>query len=231
MKKILTVLIIAVAGFCLLSCKKKNNVQQVPVNDSLKAAFNFKPGTYWIYKDSLSGAIDSFAVTSNTDDFITVSTGTNNSASQEGIVIMITEHSISPATADTQLWKFYYAENMFCVYFYESQIENGLIEYVPMVNYPFQPQLAEIGISPTYVQSAQIVNLSGNLSINGIAYNNLAVINHYAILTSNLPFNFPYSYNDTFYVGSMAGLIKMNLNHPVDNYYRKWELQRYHIVK
>ena len=59
-------------GFLLLltlvvlsSCKKKINYHYV--NGQLLSAFNFKPGTYWIYIDSVTGREDSFVVTNYGD--------------------------------------------------------------------------------------------------------------------------------------------------------------------
>ena len=50
---------------CVLgACKKKN--RNIPISADLKKFFSYKPGTYWIYKDSVNGQIDSFAVLSNT---------------------------------------------------------------------------------------------------------------------------------------------------------------------
>lgn len=47
----------------IYSCKKNDKVD-VPLTKEVKAYFDFKPGTYWIMKDSLSGNVDSLAVIS-----------------------------------------------------------------------------------------------------------------------------------------------------------------------
>jgi hypothetical protein len=54
--------ILLLIAFCSLLACRKNNVPHYPINAALKVAFSFKPGTYWIYQDSLSGEIDSFYV-------------------------------------------------------------------------------------------------------------------------------------------------------------------------
>jgi hypothetical protein len=91
MKSILAVAIIIMTFAYLPSCRK-TTLDRHRVNDSLKAAFNYKPGTYWIYKDSLTGRLDSFAVTSQTDDFSRLITSPNPDYLEEGIVIYITEY-------------------------------------------------------------------------------------------------------------------------------------------
>jgi hypothetical protein len=57
---------------CLtVSCKKKPRERFIPAD--MKAYWDFRPGSYWIYKDSVSGAIDSVYVTNrvnNTGDGI-----------------------------------------------------------------------------------------------------------------------------------------------------------------
>lgn len=57
--------------FLFAECKKTANVDTIPAADTifkttdsaLIANFYFQPGTYWIYKDSVTGQIDSFTVT------------------------------------------------------------------------------------------------------------------------------------------------------------------------
>lgn len=43
------------------SCGKK--IPNYTINRDLKAAFSYKPGTFWIFKDSISGEMDSLYVT------------------------------------------------------------------------------------------------------------------------------------------------------------------------
>ena len=50
--KVIVIFTLAIAA----SCTKSNDN---PVNDDLKAAFGFKVGTYWVYKDSLTSEEDS----------------------------------------------------------------------------------------------------------------------------------------------------------------------------
>ncbi|MBL7692052.1 MAG: hypothetical protein JNM41_10695, partial [Flavipsychrobacter sp.] len=47
-----------------IGCKKKDTIKYV--SSETKADFNFQKGSYWIYKDSLTGKEDSFYVYQNT---------------------------------------------------------------------------------------------------------------------------------------------------------------------
>ena len=50
------------------ACMKKNSTI-IPVDAGLKSNFSYKPGSYWIYKDSVSGATDSVYVTANQTEY------------------------------------------------------------------------------------------------------------------------------------------------------------------
>lgn len=47
----------------LLSCNKEPKYKTVYLDAGLKAAFNNKPGSYWIYRDSVTGELDSVYLT------------------------------------------------------------------------------------------------------------------------------------------------------------------------
>ncbi len=50
--------------FCAGSCVKKN---VIPVNSDEKAHYYYKPGSYWVYIDTVSGRYDSFSVEKTSD--------------------------------------------------------------------------------------------------------------------------------------------------------------------
>ncbi len=61
MRGIIFVLLLAILA---IGCKKKDKIKYVSSEN--KARFNFQKGSYWIYKDSLTGKEDSFYVYQNT---------------------------------------------------------------------------------------------------------------------------------------------------------------------
>ncbi len=67
MKKIAYVLFISICLTACQKCKKKtpepNHGFSAPVNTDLYAYAYFKPGTYWVYQDSVSGILDSVYIT------------------------------------------------------------------------------------------------------------------------------------------------------------------------
>ncbi|MFA6150677.1 MAG: hypothetical protein WC716_05100 [Chitinophagaceae bacterium] len=75
MKNILTVLI---ALFAFASCNKEPEYETKYLDANLKAALNNKPGSYWIFKDSVSGEFDSIYLVANElkiDEGYTTNTG------------------------------------------------------------------------------------------------------------------------------------------------------------
>ena len=215
MKKI-TLATIILIGMALHGCHK-NTKQNIPINAELKAAFNYKPGTYWIYKDSVSGMVDSFYVGSNV---LTV-----GESPIDYLDILIAEENIFPGSPNSKkyYWEYIYQSDVINVVF--SFLGNiSPIRYDNFINYPFQQTIH--GLSQGYEgdPDTSFVNLLSAYTHNGITYNNVAQIRHY--VTAPIV-----AYNDLFYLSADVGFIKMNLKHPLDTLYRVWELQRYNIVK
>jgi len=230
-------IIMLLFSLCFFFSCKKQGLQRVPVNAALKAAFNYKPGTYWIYKDSISGRVDSFFVRSNSDMFYpeligATGNGTGNpNESIEIISIIISEFNINPlsAASDTQHWQFGYQETMFCVSSNNTKL--GQIQYTPLVNYPFQTTLMKV-LNSDYPENDIIDSIYTTFSIGVQTFSNVTKINNNAYINYDFAYlTAPYSYNDWFYICPSVGLIKIVLNHPQDSLYRVWEIQRWNIVK
>ena len=111
-----TLLVAAIIGVTLCTCKKP--LKKYPVNGDLKAAFNYKVGTYWVYRDSISGGWDSFYVTRSDDTW-----NVNGDNSIEAIEINISEQNITTgATGTVKDWAFDYGGNTFCFSVSEEKI-------------------------------------------------------------------------------------------------------------
>ena len=111
-KKYFSLFVLLMAIILVVSACNRNSITKVPVNADLKAAFNYKPGTYWIYRDSISGIIDSFFVRSNGDGYTNTTNGDNKSI--ESIGLTISEYTfISTSSIDTQGWVFVLETNIF----------------------------------------------------------------------------------------------------------------------
>ena len=106
MKNIICSLLI---GLSMLSaCQKRSTITNVPLDPAFKAAFNFLPGSYWIYKDSIIGQIDSVFVRWSEDHFNSSNVqgyyGPSNAP--EGINTYLSEYNLYPGIQDTGTWQF-----------------------------------------------------------------------------------------------------------------------------
>lgn len=214
--------------FHLCSCHK-DQVSYYAINGSLKNNLFFKTGTYWIYKDSLTGDIDSFVVTSSTQG---TSPPVSNGGYVENIYIHINEYSISPANySNMKKWDYLYQGNSIDVYNYNAKVYTGQVEYVPLVNYPFTYSGTQAidGAFMDYIDTTNLINIDHNYPLSGINVDSVAVVRSKADMNFNgyLP---PYYYSDTFFISSKIGIVKMKLNHPQDTLRRIWEIQKWNII-
>jgi len=52
--------LILIFSTLIYSCGKSESDATRPINSDLLKYFSYKPGTYWVYKDSIAGEVDSF---------------------------------------------------------------------------------------------------------------------------------------------------------------------------
>jgi len=208
-------------SFAFPSCHKNESVNE-PINDLLKAAFNYKPGTYWIYRDSLSGNVDSFFVTRNSD-------GISNPSGNNTVEVMniyISEYNIAPipVNTDTQSWVLYYERNCLDLIYnpYDPNYLGGF-SFAPVINYPYEDILyGSPDLGSSFIDTAFTINLFQNYVLNGNSFSNVAEINH----------RYDSVLNDWFYISPDVGIFKMRFNQTWgDTLYKIWEIQRWHIVK
>ena len=201
------------------SCQKNTPVKQVDAG--LKAAFNFQPGTYWIYKDSISGKVDSFVVTGNQPG-----SGPDNGYLDYYINIFISEYAYDTSININAIqWEYSLNGNNFILLYYNSNAISNFgksIDYSDLFSYPLS-----VGNS---FGNADISNVttatSFSLSIDGQTYSNTNLVNS-ILLYNNI---YEYSFNNLFYIDAKIGFIKIVLNQPNDSLHRIWELQRYNVV-
>ncbi len=119
----------------LSSCKKKVNYHYV--NGQLLSAFNFKPGTYWIYIDSVTGREDSFVVTNYGDNYKNL-TGIENTYNEcIGIQILAYNIGILPNVYDGISIEYTYMNNEFQLVYFDANAKSGLV-WSPLFNFPYQ---------------------------------------------------------------------------------------------
>lgn len=106
-KKNIVLIITFILLFAIAACNDKTpNI--IPVNADMAKHFNYKQGSYWIYRDTISGRTDSFAVENN-DNYIT------------GMDIFVLDYSFSNTGMDT----FSFVYKLFKNTFYIAFAKNG----------------------------------------------------------------------------------------------------------
>jgi hypothetical protein len=219
------IVIIAVITLAFCACQK-HNITHYTINADLKAAFNYQVGTYWIYRDSVSGTIDSFYVTKNESGTSSVLDHNGDGYTNESIAVYISEQNINPVLADTanEYWEYHYQSSMFNMNYFS--LNKTSVQLFPLIDYPFESTLSGSGppAAPPYYQDGHVISISNSYTLNGNTFTNVAVVNHIANASA-------LQYNDVFYISQSAGIFKMRLNHPLDTFSRVWELQRWKIVK
>ena len=237
MKKIL--FLIALTATCVWGCSRPKPIYHY-VSTDIKNDFNFKPGTYWIMRDSLSGRVDSFFVTNNNDDFSSTRTGSYAFPAEfsENIRINISDYSTDAFHAsDSQHWSYYFVSDNstsdFVGFAYHS------LPYFPYidnrtVSYGFSyPKHDSFFLATKYdtTDTLEINNVFANYEINGNSFSKVAVIHQYSsyLRYDSGMYSHTYSHNDLFYVCPKIGIVKMRLYHPQDSIEQVWEILRYNI--
>ncbi len=225
MKNYVSFILLMCFAFLLADCKKHQDLP-VYVMDSdtmIDKHFDFKAGSYWIYKDSLNGRIDSFYVSSN---YITKQ-GTENAIYVFHYIVIRDVSETAAFIADSSRWVFdFRAYDMWAGYSYGR---NGYgwastITYSPLFHYPFS-----VGDIYSSFDTVNVTQVDSFLAINGLPYYNVAKVHQHinvGVTSSDIT-----RMDDWFFVNDSVGLVKMKIWHPLDNISHIWELQRYNIVK
>jgi len=210
-------IIISILVFVMLatSCKKPPTYY---INSDMKAAFNFPVGSYWVYKDSLSGQIDSFYVAKNDPSFIHYS-----DHSVERLDLYISECSTNNNWQDSSQWYFQMSSDFISLRIvkYSLQKPNGYPLYEEwLIQYPFK-----LGIIPNTIIGT-LTNIFPSYTVNGVSFSNVAEVDDsiYNGVSTN-------SFHDWYYLCPNVGFVKMRLDYPTDSINRIWELQHYYIKK
>ena len=207
----------------LIIVVQKKNLTHIPVDSNTKASFYYKPGTYWIYRDSLSGRIDSFYVKNNWAS-LNVQIDDNHCADYFYSTI-VEKNIINIITNDSGIYNWQLEENGISFTKNQSNTSEYNLDYLPLFSYPFKVGAFQFidGSSGSGNDLSYFEQILTNCNISGQLYNNVAIIPHHAIDSS---------YFDKFYLNADVGIIKMRLNHLKDSVKTKvWELQRWKIVK
>ncbi len=196
------------------SCKIENK----PVESDLKSAFNFQPGTYWIYKEALSGAIDSFYVSGSA---LTSGYGQHRSYTYDIIEeYIISERIDTPVLVKNGSWYLTMQLNEFNFHIDMEFMANAVntdeyLNYYDFLAFPFSK----------YRDGKDSIDVAGTYQVNGNSFDNVWVA-HFIDQPGTPSFT-----NDYFYLSKDVYMVRMVLNDSLQNIHKDYQLLRWHIQK
>ena len=202
---------------CLLFCNCEKKDTYTHLNPALASAFIFHQGSYWIYKDSITGAIDSMYV--KYYDSIPVPSNSDPTHYNDIITMVFGNYNGNLNYRDD--WNIVLKNNEFVFSGFSSNtdgVENTLM--IGSIQFPF--------VATTwggYSNESCYVRVLPEYMVSGSEYFKVAQLNcrsSYANIIAK--------YDDHIYMDSSIGIIKYIFNHESDTVLKIIELQRYHIV-
>jgi len=227
MKKILPAIILACFALLLTDCKKKHkhlDVIDMDAYPDIDMHFNYKPGSYWIYRDSATGRTDSFFVRSNYYFKLDAKGKTYNYH-----FISVADYNVDGTNPkDSSFWQYSYNGNKVIVDYYYGRNGYGWkndITYDPLFLYPFL-----LGDNYSNFDTVRVTGIDSVMMIGGQLYYNVAQVHQFLHIDSSAGRGLTYI-DDRFSVSDSVGIVKMQLYHPFDTVNHIWELQRYNVMK
>ncbi len=226
---LITASLISITFFCLLvtsACKRdKYNTPVIQINAGMMADFGYKTGTYWIYRDSVSGEIDSAWVSDA--NVYTDQPGcllSNQMPRFQEMAMTVTVSHIDPVVAEK--WYFHMEDSTFTISLSNNRdsVESRLA--LTLFHYPLAKGDASYFAGCVGGGSRGFTDIIPEVSVGNQVYSNAARSTH--TLNDSIG---NYYYNDLFYVNENAGIVKLVFNHPHSSVHRVLELQRCKIVK
>lgn len=214
-----------------LSCKKVpaagEHYSLQYIDQQIKDFYNYDVGSYWVYKDLLTGDIDSFVVRSfgNNKDGLSATKDHNI----EGTLIVVYDYNITstPVYRGKYSWDLSGHEATLHYYHYLNNNVEEIVSY-QFGSIPFKPFDMTTSPNNPYCNADTIhegIQHVPQYLLGTAAYNDVYEI---YVKQTSIECKNVIPQNDSLYIDKKAGLIKMVLN----NYaHYNLELQRYHIVR
>jgi hypothetical protein len=230
MKRLVYILLISLF---FISCRKEkepipNENQNFSIPDDIKDYCFFKPGTFWVYQDSLTGMIDSMYVTDSYVGKDTVSSQDN--VGYTGIFDFFNVYVYSTALGgeylywtDATYWQAPGLQNIPRVYIKNTTIMTGYNESVLMFTNEY------LNNNVLYTDNGGQINYSGLMSFTN-SYYNFQNVKKYNSTKNYTVFGHPTIYC----LKKNVGLINYKiLPGGVDNtsYSANWKIKNYYIVQ
>jgi hypothetical protein len=193
---IITMLVFAVG------CKKKENIYYL--SDDVKRNFFFKPGSYWIYRDSISGRVDSCYIAVSRL-FIADEGRSESTRFKEILMSGFIQKPIDTMIKGEISRQFFFKENIIKI----NQFD---------LTYPI-PRSPQTLNDYHFLASTEWFS---NLIIGSTNYLNLFHINYVSKDTASI-------FIRNYWINDSVGFIKMREFDDTTNFI--WELQRWHVIK
>lgn len=190
--------------FVSCSKEKEKGTHLNKLDAGLEQNFLYKTGSYWIYRDSVTGVVDSFVVTASNKSETTDTTCANCDKEIASLTIKpYRDNVMDSMSMYIQMQK--QALTYRCVT-YQSIFVGG---FPGQVTYPF------VTTHPSY-------------SLNGTAYANVreAFVNSYLQANDTVTY-----FSRPYYVNEEVGLIKFTVPYRADTSFFVWELVRANVIR
>lgn len=195
------VLIIFVALLFFTSCKRKDNT--IYLSEDIKRNYSFKPGSYWIYRDSISGREDSCYI--GLLRLFTANEDRKNTRFIEVLQVGFTQVPIYAASTEKISREIRFMKNLIVI--------NEFSCFYP---------IAQSKQNVSWESFSGTTEWLANYKLDGTKYQNVFNINFEPTNNSN-------SYYRNYWLNDSIGFIKMRELGDTVNYV--WELQRFKIIK
>lgn len=195
-------LILLLAVIALAACKHNDDKEYIPLNTQLKNSYSFKEGSYWIYKDSITGRRDSFFV----DRYQYIKSIDLGGANNENVNFTMKDYPIDTPLSDSSSWLLSLSNRESMELQYQHLAPPNQFFIITYLNYGY-PFIT--GYTPDH--DIQTI-IYPNLSINNQNYSNVARLIHGG---------------SSFYMRDSIGFVKIDLSYGAIRVL--WELERYHI--
>jgi hypothetical protein len=211
-----------IVAVLIMACAcNKSSDNNIPINPGMKAAFNFQPGTYWIYMDSITSQIDCFCVVQNI--YAPKQPYQVNSDVTADLINIDMYEYTATNTNYSYDWQ---------LQLYNSEIDIAdynriglLFSFTPLAKYPFTQ--GNIAINGGSYNIAYIDTVFHSYLLNGSNFRNVSRINH----RSNLDTSSEGYYNYVFYINDSVGIVKMSLFNKSDTFDRILQMIRCNVKK
>ncbi|HRO42990.1 MAG TPA: hypothetical protein PL009_09155 [Flavipsychrobacter sp.] len=189
------------------SCNKEKTTR-VPVNAELKKNFNYDVGSYWVYRDSLTGDIDSLFVVNNEQS------GSDFRGTYTDYCRITLRLKQQRKDSSDRLY-FWLRQNEMSI-----QWDNPLIRYTTTYVIYYYP--VEV---PKIAGGIKYIRLLPSMIVSGKVFEDVLQLNA-DIDSVEKGFNALY---DRIYINTGYGILKMRLDHPQVNLLKDYEVQRWNI--